>query len=191
MIDDVRSVINDCLTGNETAWTAFFNEYASIAMNILNHLLGDLTKDQREDIVQNTFSKLLRGGLRNFRGSSEYEFLAYFRRIVLNESRTYLRSVWEWKGAVSLDKEGSWRELQRLETPDENPRPYAGEKRSEQLRTMEAALKDSPLQTKQVVLMKMEGYKDREIADMLGISLGTVASKYARIKEKMKEMLDD
>jgi DNA-directed RNA polymerase specialized sigma24 family protein len=37
--------------------------------------------------------------------------------------------------------------------------------------------------------MKMEGYKDREIADILGISPGTVASKYSRIKEKVKKLL--
>ncbi len=88
----MQSVVRDCLSGNEAAWSAFFTEYASIAMNILNRRLGDLSLDEKEDIIQNTFSKLLKGGLKNFRGSTVYEFLAYFRRIVMNEALTYLKS---------------------------------------------------------------------------------------------------
>ncbi len=55
---------------------------------------------------------------------------------------------------------------------------------------IQMVLEGSPIETKQVVLMKMEGYKDREIADIMGISPGTVASKYARIKERIKKVLD-
>ena len=83
MVNDMQSVIRGCLSGDETVWSAFFTEYAPIAMNILNRRLGDLSLDEKEDIIQNTFSKLLKGGLKNFRGSTMYEFLAYFRRIVL------------------------------------------------------------------------------------------------------------
>ena len=105
MVDDMQSVVRGCLSGNETAWTAFFTEYASIAMNILNRRLGDLSLDEKEDIIQNTFSKLLKGGLKNFRGSTMYEFLAYFKRIVMNEALTYLKSGRERKDTVSLDQE--------------------------------------------------------------------------------------
>ena len=62
---------------------------------------------------------------------------------------------------------------------DGNPEAYAGAKTHEQLRIIQMVLEGSPIETKQVVLMKMEGYKDREIADILGISPGTVASKYS------------
>ena len=191
MVDDMQSVMAGCLSGNETAWSAFFTEYAPIAMNILSHRLGDLSLDEKEDIIQNTFSKLLKGGLKNFRGSTRYEFLAYFRRIVLNEALTYLKYGREWKDTASLDQERDrdQPESPQLEVHDGNPEAYAGAKKHEQLQIITTVLEGSPVETKQVVLMKMEGYKDREIADILGISPGTVASKYSRIKEKVKKLL--
>jgi RNA polymerase sigma factor (sigma-70 family) len=191
MVDDMQSVMAGCFSGNETAWSAFFTEYAPIAMNILSHRLGDLSLDEKEDIIQNTFSKLLKGGLKNFRGSTRYEFLAYFRRIVLNEALTYLKSGREWKDTASLDQERDrdQPESPQLEVHDGNPEAYAGAKKHEQLQIITTVLEGSPVETKQVVLMKMEGYKDREIADILGISPGTVASKYSRIKEKVKKLL--
>ena len=72
---------------------------------------------------------------------------------------------------------------------DGNRETYAVSKKDEQLHTIRMVLEGSTIETKQVVLMKMEGYKDREIADILGIPQGTVASKYARIKEKVKDLL--
>ena len=80
-------------------------------------------------------------------------------------------------------------ELPQLEVHDGKPEAYAGAKRHEQLQIIHMVLEGYPVETKQVVLIKMEGYKDREIADILGISPGTVASKYSRIKEKVKKLL--
>ena len=142
-------------------------------------------------MIQNTFSKLLKGGLKNFRGSTRYEFLAYFRRIVVNEALTCLKSGREREDAVSLDRERDrdQPELPQLEVHDGNQEAYAGAKKQEQLQIIITVLEGVPAETKQVVLMKMEGYKDREIADILGISPGTVASKYSRIKERVRKLL--
>ncbi len=187
----MQSVVAGCLSGDETAWSAFFTEYAPIAMNILNRRLGDLSLDEKEDIIQNTFSKLLKGGLKHFRGSTGYEFLAYFKRIVVNEALSYLKSGRERKDTVSLDQEADRDrpESAQLEVHDGNPEAYGGARKHEQLQIIHAILDGSPVETRQVVLMKLEGYKDREIADILGISPGTVASKYARIKERVKKLL--
>jgi DNA-directed RNA polymerase specialized sigma24 family protein len=53
------------------------------------------------------------------------------------------------------------------------------------------ALSDYPLETKQVFLMKVEGHKDREVADVLGIPMGTVASQYSRTKERLRQLLNE
>ncbi len=105
MIEDVLSVIKACLSADGVAWKVFFTEYAPVAMNILNRAVPDLSPQEKEDIIQNTFSKLLKGGLKNFRGSTRYEFLAYLKQIVLNEARTYLSSERDWRGRLSLDQE--------------------------------------------------------------------------------------
>jgi RNA polymerase sigma factor (sigma-70 family) len=189
MIEDVLSVIKACLSADGVAWKVFFTEYAPVAMSMLNRAVPDLSPQEKEDIIQNTFSKLLKGGLKHFRGSTRYEFLAYLKQIVLNEARTYLRSEKDWRGRLSLDED---RDRGRLEsaqgTTDAGGESYAaGTKRDEQMQIIKTVLEGAPLETRQVLLMKMEGYKDREIADILGISLGTVASRYARVKERIKE----
>lgn len=189
----MEAVIRGCLSGSETAWSAFFTEYAPIAMNILTHKVGDLSLEEKEDIIQNTFSKLLRGGLKHFRGSTRYEFLAYFKRIAMNEAFSYLKSGKERKDAVSLDQEtdGDQPELRGLAVHDGNREQYAGSKKHERLRIVATVLEGSTVETKQVVLMKIEGYKDKEIAEILSISPGTVASRYARIKARLKKLLDE
>jgi RNA polymerase sigma factor (sigma-70 family) len=190
MIEDMLSVIRACLSADGVAWKVFFTEYASTAMNMLNRAVPDLSPQEKEDIIQNTFSKLLKGGLKNFRGSTRYEFLAYLKQIVLNEARTYLRSERDWRGRISLEQDRDRDRLESAEqTTDAGGAPYGGTKRDEQMQIINMVLEGAPLETRQVLLMKMEGYKDREIADILGISLGTVASRYSRVKERIKEYL--
>ncbi len=187
MIEDVLLVIRACLSADAAAWKVFFTEYAPVAINILSRAIPDLSAHEKEDIAQNTFSKLLKGGLRNFRGSTRYEFLAYLKQIVLNEARTYLKSEKDWRGRLSFDEEADRGRLgSSEEVTDGNAEPYSVTKREEQMQIINTVLEGSPLETRQVLLMKMEGYKDREIADILGISLGTVASRYARVKERIK-----
>jgi len=184
----VQSVIQGCLSADGAAWNSFFNEYAPMAMNLLSRVAEGLSIEEKEDIVQNTFSKLLKGGLKNFRGTTRYEFFAYFKKIVVNEARTYLKSEKEWKNRLSLDEEGDRDRLDGAHlATDGDHEAYGGAKRDEQLQIIKTVLEDSPLEARQVLLMKIEGYKDREIADILNVSLGTVASRYARIREKIKE----
>ena len=45
------------------------------------------------------------------------------------------------------------------------------------------------MEHQQIFLMKAKGYKDREIAELLGIPGGTVASSYSRIVERLKKAL--
>lgn len=55
-----------------------------MAMNIPNSRFWNIIEHEKEDIVQIVFMKLKQSGLRDFRGASKYEFLAYFNQIVRN-----------------------------------------------------------------------------------------------------------
>jgi RNA polymerase sigma-70 factor (ECF subfamily) len=194
MIDDLLTIINACLSGRDAAgWDLFFNEFAGIAMNILNGRFLSFSVDEKEDVIHNTFLKLLRGGLKNFQGSTGYEFLAYFKRIVMNEAHTYLESGKKWSDTVSLDQERDYHEerLPPFEVCDRGPGPEASAERNELLQIINSVLRGCPLEAQQLFLMKVDGYKDREIADILGISMGTVASKYSRIRERMRQLLGE
>ena len=91
MFEDVISVIEGCLRGEERAWYTFAKEFGSMAENILRKF-SDLSFHDRENIIQNVFVRLLKGGLDNFQGSTKYEFFKYFKRIVINEAISYSKS---------------------------------------------------------------------------------------------------
>lgn len=193
MIDNLRSVIDACLSdSNSIAWRSLIGNFGPIAINILNRKFRNLSQDEKEDVVQNCFLKLIKGGLQNFRGTSDYEFLAYFKRIVVNEANTYLKSVKSRKeyGYSSRQTDQDEEDL-KLEIPDNQPLPNDQAEKNELTHLLQSALNDFPLETKEIFLMKAEGYKDKDVADILGIPMGTVASTYSRIKEKMKRMLGE
>ena len=45
-------------------------------------------------------------------------------------------------------------------------------------------------QRRMLVLHAIEGYRCREIADQMGVSVGTVQSQVFRARRKLKEVLD-
>lgn len=173
MTDEFVFLIQGCRAGIEESWNAFHKEYARIAMNILDSKFPNLSADDKDDVVQNVFVKLHKGGLENFRGGSKYEFLAYFKTMVINAAKSHYSST-----------------ARKNEEPlkDTMPSPESPHGETE---TILKILGTFPLEDRQIVLLKSGGHKDKEVADILGIPMGTVASKYSRIKEKMRKALHD
>jgi RNA polymerase sigma factor (sigma-70 family) len=190
---DLPSMIKAFLSGDDDARESFCREYGSVALNIVNAKFPSLAQDEKRDIVQNTFVRLLNGGLKAFRGTTKYEFLAYLKQIVMNEAWTYMKESKEWKDMDSVEKEGGSEEdpLPPLQIPDGRPLPDRVAESNELFQLINKALSDYPLETKQVFLMKVEGHKDREVADVLGIPMGTVASQYSRTKERLRQLLNE
>ena len=197
MIEDVLLVIRGCLQGEERAWNLFAKEFGSLAKNILKKY-SDLTLQDRENIMQNVFEKLLRGGLSNFHGLTKYEFFKYFKTIVINEGISYLKSKGKDKKDVSLNQgvningegsEGSF--LIDLIPNRKHLSPYLVAEERETLDIIQKIMKEFPLFDQQIFWMKLQGYKDEEIKKILGIPLGTVASKYSRVRTKIIEVLGE
>ena len=188
MFEDVISVIEGCIRGEERAWYTFTKEFGSMAENILKKF-SDLLPHDRENIIQNVFMRLLKGGLSNFQGTTKYEFLKYFKTIVINEGISYLKSAGRDKEGISLDDENSEGFSLKDFLPNHNPRSrpdFAAEGR-ESLDMVKKVTERFPLLDQQIFWMKIKGYKDEEIKKILRIPLGTVASKYSRVRTKIME----
>ncbi len=200
MINDVVLLIGQCLEGDAGAWRFFVKEFSSVAKNIIG-ASSQLPAEGQDDVIQNIFMKLVKGGLGNFKGTSKYEFLRYFKTIVLNETKSYLASKKGDNRTMSIDEP-----LFQGPDPDESNPVTLGETIHETKRTavpgalleerdllerVAHILKDEPLLDKQVFLMKVEGYKDEEIKHILQMPLGTVASKFSRIRERIRERLGE
>lgn len=184
-------IIRGCLGGEARAWDNFVKEFGSVAENIIRKFTN-LASYDRENIIQNVFVKLLRGGLEDFQGTTKYEFLKYFKKIVINEGISYFKSQRRSKEEISLNGEvleGLYlKEL--ISDPNPYSRPDLTVEEKEALNLIATVLKAFPLADQQIFIMKFKGYKDEEIKEILGVPLGTIASKFSRIKTKMAEELE-
>jgi RNA polymerase sigma factor (sigma-70 family) len=192
MFEDVLLVIEGCLREEEWAWRIFVKEFGSMAENILRKF-SDFAPQDRENIIQNVFIKLLKGGLSNFKGSAKYEFFKYFKTIAIHEGISYLKSEGKDKGNISLNGEDSEGFSLKDFIPSQDPllRPDLTVEGKETLDIIQKVMEGFPLLDQQIFWMKLQGYKDEEIKKILGIPLGTVASKYSRIKTKIIEVLGE
>lgn len=192
MFEDVLLVIEGCLREEERSWNIFVKEFGSMADNILRKF-SDVTTHDRENIIQNVFIKLFKGGLSNFNGSTKYEFFKYFKTIVIHEGISYLKSEGKDKGDISLNGEDSEGLSLKDSIPNGDPlsRPDLTAEGKEVLGIIQKAMVESPLVDQQIFWMKVQGYKDEEIKKILGIPLGTVASKYSRIRTKIIQILGE
>ncbi len=118
MIEDVILIIQRCLAGDEEAWNAFHREYSGIAMAFLRWKFPAII-DDHDDIIQRTFTNLISTGLKNYKGTTKYEFLTYFKTIVRNEA---LRSIEDQKrkraGSIQDAQSDSEDGPPMLEIPD-------------------------------------------------------------------------
>ena len=75
--------------------------------------------------------------------------------------------------------------------PNHGPRPDLVAEERECLDRIKKVMEKFPLLDQQIFFMKIDGYKDEEIKKILNIPLGTVASKYSRIRSKIMEELGE
>lgn len=192
MFEDVLLIIEGCRREEERSWSIFAKEFGSMAENILRKF-SDLAPQDRENIIQNVLIKLFKGGLRNFQGSTKYEFFKYFKTIVIHEGISYLKSERKDKENISLNGEDSEGLSLKNLIPNQDPlsRPDLTAEGKEVLDRIQKVMEEFPLLDQQIFWMKLQGYKDEEIKNILGIPLGTVASKYSRVRTKIIEVLGE
>ncbi|MBK9153739.1 MAG: sigma-70 family RNA polymerase sigma factor [Chloracidobacterium sp.] len=156
-------------------------------------LLMRLTESREEahDLTQETFLSALTA-IKGFRGESGLKTWLY--RIAINHSRN--RHRW-WKRrrrdvTVSLDANLS-ENLTVIETiSDEGLNPEDSAINSERQKALLDALGQLPAHFREaVVLCDLEGLSYEEIADSLGLNIGTVKSRIARGREELRRKLKD
>lgn len=159
-------------SGDDEAFSTLY--YASYKQ--LYGFLISLTKNKEdaEDLLQNTFIKIRNGShLYKKQGTP----MGWMCRIAKN---VYLDHVRKYGKYTSVDFD-----LVDNYISDSN------EQSSEQRILIEQALKGLKDEEKTIVIMYIYmGMKHREIAEIVGLSLSTVLSKYNRALKKMKKILE-
>jgi RNA polymerase sigma-70 factor (ECF subfamily) len=157
-----QALVEACREGRASAFEELYREHGGRMKSVARNLLGNTT--DAEDAVQEAFLKLYRG-LPGFKGEAALGSWLY--RILVNTCFDMGR-----------------KRTRRAENPQPDPRsepsfdpPAQGADPALRL-TLERTLGELPRLPRSVfVLYEVEGFKHREIAEILGIAEGT--SKHA------------
>jgi RNA polymerase sigma-70 factor (ECF subfamily) len=181
------ALVAELRAGSEEAYAYLLAIYQNPVFNLIAHLVGSGT--DAADVLQEVFIKVLKG-IKHFHGESSLKTWIY--RIAVHEASNHRRG---WlrrhvREVFSLDADDFVTEAVLAESHVQPETPYQALEQAERQRLVQLALASlaQPYRTV-VVLREIEGLAYDEIAQVLGISEGTVKSRLARGRELLKQKL--
>ena len=184
-LEDVR-LVELLREGVERAYEELLSRYQQQVYTLALRLLDDPA--EAADVVQEVFLKVFRN-ISSFRGQSTLKTWIY--RITVNEAHNARRWFFRHRRReVELDtgpeESRNWKEI----IPDRSRSPFDMALEGEQHTLIEAALdRINPIFREAVVLRDVTDLCYEEIAEILGVSLGTVKSRILRGREALREEL--
>jgi RNA polymerase sigma-70 factor (ECF subfamily) len=157
-------------------------------------LLYRLTENSEEarDLTQETFLRAFQS-IRQFRGESDVRTWIY--RIAINQAR----NRWRWwrrrrrDAMVSLDSDSAHgkQPLVNVLSSAREDSPEQETLAHERERALRKALRSLSLSYRETVILRdIEGFSYEEIAETLGINVGTVKSRLARGRQELRTRLE-
>lgn len=180
---DDRRLIGECLNGRSAAYGVLVRRYQDRLYNTVYRLLDH--PEDAQDVVQESFIAAYQS-LGSFKGDSL--FFTWLYRIAMNAAISLKRKK---KATVSLDS-GSKHDLaiNPLDQSQDNQPGDAMERREEELRLQAALSRLSPEHRAVIVLKDIEDLRYEDIADALGVPIGTVRSRLHRARLELREILE-
>jgi RNA polymerase sigma-70 factor (ECF subfamily) len=174
------------LQANEdAAYDELVRSYSSTIYHVAYRMLGDPA--DASDVVQEIFIKIFRN-IRGFKGEAALK--TWIFRIAFSEILNRLR--W-WKrrhkyATVSLDEEANGNAANIVVHAGPTPEQVLQSKERES--AIQHALRRLSHEHRSIIVLRdIEGFSYNEIADVLGISIGTVKSRLARARADLKKSL--
>lgn len=185
------ALIAELQAGSEEAFAWLIARYHQPIYSLLARTVYD--RAEAADLTQEVFVKVFRG-VRNFHGESLLRTWIY--RIALREASNQRRWWMRHKQQeIAIDQELSEGESgtpvrlrDRLVDPAESP--YEAAVHAENQARVEAALKRVPEPFRTTLILRdIEGFVYEEVAEIQGVSLGTVKSRLVRGRAFLKTLL--
>jgi RNA polymerase sigma-70 factor (ECF subfamily) len=168
--------------GDRAALEELFRRYRGLAYRVAHRLLGH--EADALDAVQEGFAKALTH-LAGFQGRSSFK--TWLLRVVSNAALDLGRQRGR-REALSLD--AAPQALRERLDPHARDDPAAGLERADLRRLLDAALAALPEPQRRTFVLHAEaGLSYREVADSLGISIGTVMSRLYYARQKLRAYL--
>jgi RNA polymerase sigma-70 factor, ECF subfamily len=172
-----QELIRAAAAGDAAAFEQLYRQHYRRVYSLCLRMLGSST--QAEDLTQEVFLQVFRK-LGSFRGDSQ--FTTWLHRLTVNQVLMHFR-----KRGVKLEhtsEEGDFTNV--VETPLQSTRRISMVDRL----ALEKAIAELPPGYRTVfALHDIEGYEHEEIADMLGVSIGTSKSQLHKARMRLRELL--
>ena len=180
-------LVAELQSGSEYAFSHLLAVYQNPIYNLVAHIL-EVSSDA-PDVTQSIFLKVFTG-IRYFHGQSSLRTWIY--QIAVNEASNHRRG-WlrrKWREAISLDQDLDFSDGLLARSPAHPDTPFEVAESSERQRLVRRALASlaQPYRTV-VVLQEIEGLSYEEIAELLGVSEGTVKSRLTRGRDLLQRKL--
>ena len=170
-------LIRAAAAGDAAAFEQLYRQHYRRVYSLCLRMLGSQT--QAEDLTQEVFLQVFRK-LGSFRGDSQ--FTTWLHRLTVNQVLMHFR-----KRGVKLEhtsEEGDFTNV--VDTPLQSTRRISMVDRL----ALEKAISELPPGYRTVfALHDIEGYEHEEIADMLGVSIGTSKSQLHKARMRLRELL--
>jgi RNA polymerase sigma-70 factor (ECF subfamily) len=169
--------------------TEFQEIYSAFQPKILRYMARMVAEDEAEDLTQEVFAKISRT-LNTFRGEASLSTWIY--RIATNTALDRLRSMSFQRVHVDLNQQSSVCEAgiddRNVWTGEKTPLPERQIFRKEMNECICNYVEKLPEGHRTVlILSEFEGLKNKEISEILGITLDSVKIRLHRAREQLKE----
>jgi len=162
-------LIEGCLADDRRAQRALYERYKDAMYTLAYRITGDL--DTAQDVLQEAFLAVFKG-LQHFRRASTLG--AWIKTIVVRTAYKKLRR------SAPLEPLEDKHSQERVDWGDYLDAAY-----------LEQAIQSLPAGYRSVfVLIEVEGYAHKEVAEMLGISVGTSKSQLYHAKRHLKRIIN-
>jgi len=182
---DELALISDAQGGNLDAFNTLVLHYQDSVFNTALRILGD--EDQAADASQEAFISAFKS-IKSFRGGS---FKAWLMRTVTNACYDELRRK---KRRPTTPLEPDTEDGDEMDSPrwlaDPNMTPSQQAEADEVEHAIQHCLNNLPLEFKTVVIMAdIQGMDYTEVALTIRVPLGTIKSRLARARLRLRECL--
>ena len=167
-----QELIQACKEEDRRAQKMLYDRYSPVMFGVCKRYLK--TREDAEDVLVEAFFKVLTN-IHQYKGAGSFE--GWIRRIVVNESLMFIRRRHNFSMTV---------EINNIDAPA--PAKAIGRLAEQEILRL---LDQLPTGYRTVFnLYVVEGYKHREIGDMLGISINTSKSQLILARKRMQELLE-
>jgi RNA polymerase sigma-70 factor (ECF subfamily) len=168
-------IIELCAKHNRKAQQELYDKYSRLLLGVCMRYATD--RAEAEDILQDSFLKIFYS-IKDFTGSGS--FIGWLRKVVVNTAITHYHKNLKYRYHVEIEEfvsteTGVMSFEENYFTSDE----------------LYMVLNELPTGYRMVFnLYAVEGYKHKEIAEMLGIDTNTSKSQYSRAKAAIRDKLE-